>query len=224
MANVGRWLRTNSVDITPERVRKTYRNFSVTMLWGFLERKPYASATTRYLREKEIIPELRAAGLNTPELISHDDSALTLDMVTLEFSDLVEVFMDPRIHKDDKLDLFGHALYQLNGIHNLGHTHGDPYMKNFFRLDRVYPDRGPVYTCDFEYRRKSPNPQLTDLLILTADATELLNGTHPEEAPATLSLVQQVYSTHLHFPFALRDQLFFRARFGMGKQFFDYFR
>jgi tRNA A-37 threonylcarbamoyl transferase component Bud32 len=222
--DIGRVVRTNRVEITPEVVRKTFRRFSLTMLWGFLERKPYASAQQRYAREKSVIPIFFDRGLNTPELINFDDRALSLDIKTLELTDLVGVFQDPRICKDDKLGYFKMALQQLWGIHNLGKTHGDPYLKNFFRLNRQYQKRGSVYTCDFEYQRISPDPLTTDVLILVADATHLLNNNHPEEAPAIMTILEEVYGKGLSFPFDARDRFFFRKRFGTGNAFFDYFR
>src|SRR3989338_89187 len=176
--DIGKMLRTNHVEITPDTVRKTYRDFAPTMLWGVLERKPYMSAELRYKREKRLIPVFLEAGLNTPQLVEFDDDSLELAMIPLELTDLVEVFQDPGISIDDKLDYFKQALQQLRGIHNLGETHGDPYLKNFFRLNRQYPNRGDVYTCDFEYQRDSPVPSATDVLILVADATHLLNIHH----------------------------------------------
>ena len=222
--NIGKWLRTNKVKITPEKVEKTYRGFSLTMLWGFLERKPYMSAAQRYAREKRLIPKFFAAGLNTPELVSVDDQTVTLSVKTLELTDFVEVFQDPRIHKDDKLNYFKQGLQQLYGIHSLGESHGDPYLKNFFKLNKQYQNRGSVYTCDFEYQRKSPNQLTTDVLIFVADATHVLNNNHPHDTPATLTLLKEVYGRDISFPFDDRDKFFFRARFGMKNDFFEYFK
>jgi tRNA A-37 threonylcarbamoyl transferase component Bud32 len=221
--NLGKLLKTNDVDINPDRVRKRYRNLAVTFLWGYLERKPYRTARQRYEREKTLIPEFYEAGLNTPEIIGVDDENLTLRWKTLELTDLVQVFEDPRIHYDDKLQYLKEALEQLRGIHNLGETHGDPYFKNFFRLDRDYPKRGSVYTCDFEIERISPDSQVTDILLLVADATKLLNNNHPQEQLATFSALEEVYGRELKIPFDMRDRFFYTHRFGMGKRFFEYF-
>ncbi|MCM2325827.1 MAG: hypothetical protein NDI94_05155, partial [Candidatus Woesearchaeota archaeon] len=160
---LGKLLRTNSVVITPAKVIKTYHEFAPTMLWGILERKPYRRARERYEREKELIPALYESGLNVPQLISYDDKGLMIVMKTLDLTDLVEVFQDQRVHKDDKLSLFSEALMQLYGIHNSGYTHGDPYLKNFFKVENRR-ERGNVYTCDFEYERKSPDNQVMDMM------------------------------------------------------------
>lgn len=221
--NIGRLLRTNHVDINPERLRKRYRQFSPTMLWGVLERKPYMSAKARYEREKRVVPLFYNAGLNTPNLIGTDDSTLTLDFQTFELTDLVEVFEDPRIHRDDKLQYLKEALELLRDIHNLGETHGDPYLKNFFRLNRRYPKRGSVYTCDFEYERKSSDSQATDVLILAADGAHLLSNNHQRETQSIFALVSEVHGRDIGFKFDLRDGFFYSARFGMRLDFFRYF-
>lgn len=221
--DIGRILRTNDVDINPERVRKRYRDFAVTMAWGFLERKPYASARERYFREKCLVQKFYDSGLNTPELLKTDDENLTLRWRTLELTDLVQIFEDPRIHPDDKLQYFREALEVLSYIHNLSESHGDPYLKNMFRLDRDYPKRKRIYTCDFEYERTSSDSQVTDLLILTADAAHLLSHSQNDQLPAAISAVNEVYGRNLSFHFTPLDILFFRMRFGMDSQFFNYF-
>ncbi len=221
--NIGKLLRTNHREITPEYVRKTFRDFSPTMLWSYLERKLYMNARERYTREKKSIIDFYAAGLNTPELLKYNDQALELTVRTLELTDLVDVFQDLRIHKDDKLDCFRQGLIQLQKIHNLNRTHGDPYFKNFYRLDKLYPNRGIVYTSGFEYQRDSPDPKITDVLIFVADAIYLINGQHPKETPAPMSILEETYGTNISFPFDARDRFFFRARFGMRHDFFEYF-
>jgi tRNA A-37 threonylcarbamoyl transferase component Bud32 len=218
---LGKLLRTNSVVITPQKVTKKYHEFSPTMLWGRLERKPYLRAHERYNREKELIPLFYDAGLNVPQLIGYDDQKKVIVMNTLELTDLVEVFQNPRRHKDDKLSLFGDALMQLYGIHSKGYAHGDPYLKNFFEVkDRKV--RGNVYTCDFEYERDSPNNLIMDMMILVADASHTL-GDSTGAYPAVFSIFQEIYGMRNRFPFDARDRFFFNNRFGVDERFYYLF-
>lgn len=218
---VGRLMRTNDVVISPYEVRKRYRNFAIPMLWARLERKPYLSAQQRYEREKTLLKKFSQAGLNVPEIKGEDDENVTLTLRTLQITDFVQIFRNPAIPTDDKLQYYQEGLEQLLGVHNLGETHGDPYLKNFFRLDKVYDGmNGDVLFLDVEYYRESP---VTDLLIYVANATSMLNKHNPDEAPATFSILEKVYEKGLSFPFDRRDLFFFKARFGMKDKFFEYF-
>ncbi len=222
--DIGRVLRTNDVEIGPERVTKRFKQFALSMLWGFLERKPYLSAKARYEREKRLITKFFGnSDLKTPTLLDSDDQELILVFQTLGLTDLVQIFQDPAIHIDDKLQYLRTALNQLHTIHNVGETHGDPYLKNFFRVNGS-ENNGRLYTCDFEYERKSPEPAVTDVLILTANSINALfqaNGSAPKSA---LSVVREVYGDDIHFPFDIRDRVFFSLRFGMGHEFYEHFR
>ncbi len=222
--SAGLLLRTNHVRVTPEEVSKTYRPLSIPLLWAYLERKRITSPGTRYRRERDLIPRLYASGLNVPELTAHDDATLTLRWRTLELTDLVHVLSSTEVHVDDKLQYLSGAFSLLRSTHNLGEVHGDPFLKNFFLLARQYPGRqGIIYTCDFEHERDSPLPMVTDILMLAANATGMLSRHNPGQERAVMSIVEDTYERRLHFPFDMRDRLYFSLRFGIGEGFFRYF-
>ena len=120
--HIGRYLHTNRVDITPERVRKRFRDYYVPMLWGRLERKPYENARQRYDREKAQIRVLSRLGLNVPEIISESDTEVTLEWKTLELTDFVTLFLDETISGDQKIEYFKDALAILYKIQKAGHS------------------------------------------------------------------------------------------------------
>ena len=221
--SLGKRLTTNHITITSDEVEKKYRDFSPTMLWAWLERKERASAGQRYFREKAACQMLYPKGLNVPEILAHDDQRHVLKWRTLELklTDLVSVLGDPSTHLDDKLVDYRAALELLQGIHRYM-PHGDAYLKNFFK-PTADNGRGRIYTCDFEETRNSPEPGVTDLLIITANAMSRIGGAHPGQACSALDVVRQVYGNGTSFPFDARDRFFFRARFGMGEDFFRYF-
>ncbi len=218
--NIGRVLTTNAVEIDTERVTKKFNDFALSMLWGFLERKPYLSARFRYQREKKLVTKFQnKPDLTTPTLLEADDNELILIFRTLGLTDLVRVFQDPDVPTDDKLLYLQLALQQLHAIHNLNETHGDPYLKNFFLLDETKD----IYTCDFEYQRTGPDPAVTDVLILTANAIHALCQEFPGISGAVLASVNEIYGHELWFPFDIRDRIFFSLRFGMGNEFYTHF-
>lgn len=220
---IGKLFHTNDVHIGPEVVRKQFKPFAITMTWGFLERKPYLSAEKRYQREKRIIVKLEDnPNLHTPALLGSNDQELILELQSLPLTDLIAVFKDPFIHADDKLGYFRQSLQSLREIHESGETHGDPYLKNFFRIENP-PNKGCIYTCDFEFERRSPFPKTTDVLILVANTVNALSQANGISSKSALSLVNEVYGKDLDFPFDQRDKVFFRLRFDMGPEFFHHF-
>jgi len=221
--DIGRGIRTNRVVITAETVTKQYTPFSIPALWGPLERKPYQSAGQRYHREKRLMRRLYDVGLNVPETLSFDDGQLVLTTRALELTDLVTVVEDEKVHRDDTLQYLKGAMELLRKIHDQGEAHGDPYLKNFFRLDRVYPDRGNVLTLDFEYERDAPDPQMVDILLLTASSMSALEHRYPAERAAPVALAKEVFGRVDGFPFDAVDRLFYRTRFGMDREFFAHF-
>lgn len=225
--NIGRVIRTNNVKIDKEsgQVTKQFSRFALSMIWGFLERKPYLSAKVRYEREKKLISKFsNNPDLTTPTLLDSDDQELILVLQALDLTDLVQIFQNPTIHIDDKLQYLRAALEQLHSIHNTGETHGDPYLKNFFRVNNTENDNSRLYVCDFEYERTGPDPAVTDILILTANSINTLLKTNGSAPESVLSVVSEVYGDEIYFPFDIRDKIFFSLRFGVGKEFYEHFR
>lgn len=225
LVDLGKYLTTNDVQINEDYVTKRFKNFSPTMLWAPVERKPvYSSARRRYERDKRVATTLYSKGLNVPEITDYSDDKLWFRFITLDLEDLVSVFENPRISYEEKMQYFREAMQLLKTIHEAGEFHGDTYLKNFFRLNRQYDGRnGRVYTCDFEYDRTSPLSQVTDVMILTADAMVLLKRNHKEESSDILEVISDVYGDLSSYPFDWRDRKFFEFRFGIGSDFFDYF-
>ncbi|GEM_PF-2664104 len=221
--DIGRGIRANRVVITTETVTKQYASFYAPMFWGPLERKPYQSAHQRYHREKRLLQRLYNAGLNVPEMLSFDDVQLALTTRALELTDLVTVVEDATVHRDDALHYIKAAMELLREIHDQGKAHGDPYLKNFFRLDKAYANRGNVLTTDFEYERDSSDPQMVDILLLTASSASVLGHHYPAERAAPLAIVREVFGRVDGFPFDALDRFFYRTRFGMDKAFFAHF-
>lgn len=213
---VGKLLQTNELIFTDSAVLKRYRPYPVSMLWGFLERKPYSAPEQRCRREAALLQKFRQKGLNVPELVgvSIGAAAPSITVVRLELTDLVADFHDPSRHIDDKLSEFAAAIELLHSIHNLGESHGDAYLKNFARNCN-----GEVYAFDFENERIAPCPQAYDVVLLTANAISALGTRHKQ---AVLAAVRAVYDS-LSFPFDLRDKVFFSLRFQVSGSFFGYF-
>lgn len=213
---VGKWLQTNGSVFTGTTVLKNYRSYYVSMLWGGLERKPYLAPEVRCRREVALLQKFRQSGLKVPELIGFnvDVTAPSITTVQLELTDFVTDFHDPSRHIDDKLGEFTAAMELLHGIHNLGETHGDAYLKNFARCPN-----GEVYSFDFENERKAPCPQTYDVILLTANAISALGV---QSGHDVLAAVKRVYGG-LSYPFDLRDRIFFTLRFQVTGSFFSYF-
>lgn len=101
--DIGRVLRTNDVHIDSRQVAKRFKQFALSMLWGFLERKPYLSAKVRYEREKRLICKFsNNPDLTTPTLLDSNDQELILVFQALDLTDLVQIFQNPAIHIDEK--------------------------------------------------------------------------------------------------------------------------
>jgi len=216
---IGKLFQTNDFYIEDGCFRKKFgvRDYPA-LFWGFLDRKPVMSARDRYEREKTHILNLSGKGLNTPVLMNFYDRELTLEIKVLDITSLVNVFTDTEISFDDKLFLYLGALHQLKGIHDLDMFHGDAYLRNFFRINNGSIRGQGVYTCDFEHVRKSPFPKTTDVLVITANTISLLGN-----FKKIVNGLESIYEDNFSFPFGIIDKAFFRARFGVGKEFFDYF-
>lgn len=217
---IGKALRTNRTYIDPEdpeKIIKEYSDFYLSKYWGKSERKPYQPARERYEREKSKLQKFSGAELNVPEITDTDDENLVLKLRREDFTDFVDVFSDFNISDDYKISLFVDGLQIMKQIHNLRETLGDTYFKNFGKLEK--PKNGSnVFAYDFEFRRESPYPQLTDVLMYTADAL----GYFKERESKILDALWDVYGT-ITFPFEGKDRTFFHARFGMGDAFFNHF-
>ncbi|PIN74161.1 hypothetical protein COV20_00925 [Candidatus Woesearchaeota archaeon CG10_big_fil_rev_8_21_14_0_10_45_16] len=219
---LGKYVSSNSTNVDNGTFTKSYGGFSLPVLWAFLERKKIMRAHQRYSRERDVTARLYDAGINTHRILDSDDKTLTLIVESVPLTDFPELFEDRSVALDDKLGLFYTALKTLKAIHDAGESHGDAYLKNFFKDERT-TRREEVYTCDFELERKSPDPQITDLLMLTANAASSLGRNNPSAEGAVLDAVQEVNGTVHAYPLDLRDQAFYRLRFQMGEAFFGYF-
>ncbi len=220
---LGKILETNDVRVGSEVVQKRFKPFALTMIWGAMERKPFLSAQQRYSREKRLVVKLADnRNLNVQDLLAFDDQNFILQYRAARLTDFINLFKDPVVHRDDKLGYFKKSLESLREIHNTGEYHGDTYLKNFFKIESG-EKQGQVFTCDFEFERDSANPQITDVLIVTANSINALskaNGIKPE---VVLNTASEVYGSDISYPFDLRDRAFFRLRFAVGQEFFDYF-
>ena len=234
LAHLGRYVKTNSVIKDKDYITKRFRRilrFYPTMLWGNRERKPYRSPVERYMRDSRTAMRLFEYGINVPQVIDFSDKDLWFSFTRLDtgeqkMNDLISVFEDPKLTFAEKLQYYREALELLLAIHESGETHGDPYLKNFFRMPRNYPGRnGRVYTCDFEFARASPVPEVTDIMILTGDSIDILRGIHHDEYVtfSILDILSEVYGELPPYPFDKRDQDFLKVRFHADQRFFDYF-
>src|SRR3989344_1604863 len=233
LAYLGRYIRTNSVTFDDKYVTKRFRQvlrYYPQMLCGTKERKPYQPPEKRYMRDSRVSMRLCSQGLNVPEIVDYSDDELWFRFVKLDIDsrkdDLIAVFEDPALTFDEKLQYYREALELLKAIHTAGETHGDTYPKNFFRLRGEDRNRdGRVYTCDFEFERDSPLPEVTDIMILTGDSISIIRNGHPEEYVTfnILNIVSDVFGSLPSYPFDERDIAFFERRFGTDQRFFDYF-
>ena len=203
---------------------KEYGGFSLPQIWAFLERKKRSNAKQRYTREKEVTARLYDHGINTHNILGFDNIARRLTVEYVPLPPFPDIFEDRETHIDDKLDLLYKAFETLKDIHNAGESHGDAYLKNFFRDERKKSDRrGLVYTCDFEIQRVSPDPQVTDILLLTAKAANTLAKSNGVDQAEIFDLVTQAYGPVQGYQLQIRDHLFYRARFLRTDPFFAHF-
>lgn len=220
---LGRKLTTNTVTFDGDSVIKTYRSLPLSLFWGFLERKPLQSADERYNRDLDLMRVLHDGQLNVPQVLVSCDETRTITMKREELTDFLAIFDDQEEHVDDKLQLFKEALQLLHAIHQLGEHHGDPYFKNFFRMET--PSQRPsarVFTCDFEWQRSFPDPAAYDVALFAANGINALRKQHPKSEGEVYEAVREVYGK-LHIPLDTRDRFFYRMRFRMNDNFFAYF-
>lgn len=115
------------------------------------------------------------------------------------------------------------AITLLKEIHKRGHYHGDPYLKNFL-LNMDGQDKNiTVGTTGLQYERNSVNPQITDLQIIVANAISALRHANTLEAEDIFRLTRLTYGTLQPPNLTLRDKIFYTARFGIDKRFFQFF-
>ncbi len=201
-----------------------YNPFPITMVWGHLERKPYQSARQRYEREKRLSLELHQQGLRVPEILDFDDANLELKVKRLGNAvNFLDWVLQGKLPKTGQEQCLYDALTLLKEIHNRGHYHGDPYLKNFL-LDMDDRDREiTTYTTGLQYERDSANPQITDIQIMVASAISGLRHSGWLKAEDIFRLTRVTYGMVQPTKLSLRDRLFYTARFGMGERFFQFF-
>lgn len=220
---LGKTFTTNSVTFDGDSVIKRYRALPISLLWGFLERKPLQSVDERYKRDLDLMRVLHDGKLNVPKVLVSCDETRTITMKREELTDFLAIFDDQEEHVDDKLQLFKEALQLLHAIHQLGESHGDPYFKNFFRMET--PSQRPsarVFTCDFKWRRSFPEPAAYDVALFAANGINALRKRHPKSEGEVYEAVREVYGK-LHIPLDARDRFFYRMRFGVNDDFFRHF-
>lgn len=220
-------LSANTVTVDGNTVTKQFNDFP--LYWVLkdlklsLQRIPYTSPQQRFQREWDVSVKLEKNGLNVPEVIGFDTCALSITYKRVEFYTLVEILKERYVHCDDKLDLLRDAMELLYGIHDANESHGDSMLRNFGALIGDMPHNGRVLTFDFEFERDSPDPQVTDLYIMVADAMRMLRRHEPTERLAPLSIADEVFGHVEGYRMGSVEQAYFRRRFRLGDEFFRHF-
>ena len=156
--------------------------------------------------------------------MNFDDGNLELKVKRLGNTDnFIEWVLYGKLPKPSQEQCLYDAITILKEVHNRGHYHGDPYLKNFLLSREAQEGEITVHTTGLQYKRNSLNPQMTDLQLMVASAISGLRRSGWLKAEDIFKLTRMTYGIVQPTEMDLRDRLFYTARFRMNERFFQFF-